>query len=143
MIPSTCSLALRARNVISYNHLDLPTIGAQMVDYYNPVSKWLQMRHDCFVEADTYTDVQYVSLVKNPIDTLSDIFIGFGMQDVMTDEYKVIVEQELLKQKEARSKTKLHSYTLDEFGLADVLELPFVKKYHEESRVLLEEKRIY
>ena len=65
------------------------------------------------------------------------------MHDVMTDEYKVIVEQELLKQKEARSKTKLHYYTLDEFGLSDVSKLPFVKKYHEESRVLLEERRIF
>ena len=88
-------------------------------------------------------EVQYVSLVKDHVDTIDCIFKDLGMEQVMTDEYKDIISSEIKMQKETRKKTKLHSYTLEKFGLSDVSNLPYVEKYHAEFQVVLEKTRIF
>lgn len=121
-VPSCCSLSAMGRGRFS-DRVELTEIGSHWLNLLSRgVERTMQARAGA--SEDRFFDVNYVDLIKNPIETVRQIYHYFGYT------YSDRMEEDVKKWMQANPQHKygVHRYTLEQFGLTtDQIERKFAK----------------
>ena len=110
-VPSCCSLSAMGRGRFS-ERVELTEVGSHWLNLLSKgVDRTMQARAG--VGAERFFDVQYVDLIKKPIETVRQIYdyFGYTYSDRMEEDVKKWIQEN------PQHKYGVHRYTLDQFGL--------------------------
>jgi hypothetical protein len=128
-LPSTCSLQASFRDLYAET-IDCSGLGKQTLEHFAyGLDRCLEVRAK--VHADHFWDVDYLTLLRNPVAVVGDIYRHFGFP--LTDE--VIVKMRAHLANNPQDKHGTHRYSLEEFGLAAETITKRFKQYTQQFRI--------
>ena len=110
-IPSICSLTSQVRKGFT-DSTDLNELGERTLEFWGNSKKRNEAQKKN-LNSDQYMDINYEDFIKNPLQTIEDIYANFTFS--FDKKNKELLESYI--EKSVKTHKEKHIYTLEEYGL--------------------------